>query len=42
MNISKVSLVVVEWVGFGVCGVLVRDVVGGGRMGGGMGDGEQV
>ena len=33
-------MVVVVWVGFGVHGVLVRDVVsGGGRMGGGMGDG---
>ena len=33
-------VVVVELVGFGVCGVLMRDVVGGGgRMGGGMGDG---
>ena len=31
--------VVVVWVGFGVHGVLVRDVGGGGRMGGGMGDG---
>ena len=34
------SVVVVEWVGFGVCGVLVRDVVGGGgSMDGGMADG---
>ena len=34
------KVVVVVWVGFGVHGVLVRDVVGdGGRMGGGMGDG---
>ena len=33
-------LVVVEWVGFRVCGVLVKDVVGGGgKKGGGMGDG---
>ena len=33
-------VVAVEWVGFGVHGVLMRDVVGsGGRMGGGMGDG---
>ena len=32
--------VVVGWVGIGVRGVLVRDVVhGGGRVGGGMGDG---
>ena len=34
------GVVVVVWVGFGVHGVLVRNVVGGGgRMGGGMGDG---
>ena len=34
------KVVVVVWVGFGVHGVMVRDVVaGGGRMGGGMGDG---
>ena len=35
-----VVVVVVVWVGFGVHGVLVRDIVGGGgRMGGGKGDG---
>ena len=33
-------VVMVGWVSGGVCGVLVRDVVGGGgRMGGGIGDG---
>ena len=39
-GVGVVWMVVVEWVGFGVCGVLMRDVVGGGeRMGDGMGDG---
>ena len=34
-----VEVMVVVWAGFGVHGVLLRDVVGGGeRMGGGMGD----
>ena len=34
------GVVVVVWVRFGMHGVLVRDVMGGGgRMGGGMGDG---
>ena len=32
-------VVEVVWVGFGVHGVLVRNVGGGGRMDGGMGDG---
>ena len=40
VEVVVVWVMVVVWVGFGVHGVLVRDVVdGGGRMAGDMGDG---